>query len=334
MSLPQQVQRVLAGCPVVVDGLRLATEVQLILRLRDLVRPETHDLPVEKGRRNLVAESALVGGRQPIGAVRDLEVDGAAGTLPARLYVPSTQVGATAVPTLMFLHGGGWVYGDLESHDAACRHLAEQSGVQVLAIDYRLAPESPFPAAANDAVAAYRWLVGHTGQVNADPTRLAIGGDSAGGNLSAIVAVAAAREGLPLAFQLLVYPATDFSRRSRSRDLFGQGFFLTDEFMDQCTDHYVPDLADSTDPLASPLLATDLPAGIAPAHVVTAGFDPLRDEGEAYADLLTAHGVSVTRKRYGSMIHGFFNMVGVGREARAHNREIAATLARNLGVEC
>ena len=327
MGLPEQVQRVLLRRPVVVDGLALATELQLMLRLRDLVRrPESQELPVEQGRDELVEESALVGGRQPVGAVRDLSVDGQTGPLAARLYIPSSRLGAEPAPTLMFLHGGGWVYGDLDSHDAVCRFLAEQSGVQVLAVDYRRAPEDAFPAAAEDAIAAYRWLVAHAQDVDADPARLAVGGDSAGGNLSAVVAIAAAREGLPLTFQLLVYPATDFSRRTRSRDLFGHGFFLTDEFMDQCTDWYVPNVADRTDPRASPLLESDLPAGIAPAHVVTAGFDPLRDEGEAYADLLAEHGVEVTRVRYASMIHGFFNIVGVGREATAYNREIAGVL--------
>jgi acetyl esterase len=327
MGLPERLQRAVLRRPVVVDGLTLGTEIQLMLRLRDLVRgPNSEDLPVEQGRDDLVEESALVGGRQPVGAIRDLEVDGQTGPLGARLYVPSSRLGAAPVPTLMFLHGGGWVYGDLDSHDAVCRFLAEKSGVQVLAVDYRRAPESPFPAAAEDAIAAYRWLVAHVDEVDADPARLAVGGDSAGGNLSAVVAIAAAREGLPLTFQLLVYPATDFSRRTRSRDLFGQGFFLTDEFMDQCTDWYVPNLSERTDPLASPLLETELPAGIAPAHVVTAGFDPLRDEGEAYADLLAEHGVEVTRTRYASMIHGFFNIVGVGREARECNREIATAL--------
>jgi acetyl esterase len=332
MGLPERVQRALLRRPVVVDGLTLATEVQLMLRLRDLVRrPESQDLPVEQGRDDLVEESALVGGRQRVGAIRELKVDGSAGPLGARLYIPSARLGAAPLPTLMFLHGGGWVYGDLDSHDAVCRHLAEQSGVQVLAVDYRRAPEHPFPAAAEDAIAAYRWLTTHHDEVNADPARLAVGGDSAGGNLSAVVAIAAAREGLPLAFQLLVYPATDFSRRTRSRDLFGHGFFLTDEFMDQCTDWYVPNEADRSRPLASPLLEAELPAGIAPAHVVTAGFDPLRDEGEAYADLLAGHGVEVTRVRYASMIHGFFNIVGVGRQARGYNREIADVLGQRLG---
>jgi acetyl esterase len=203
--------------------------------------------------------------------------------------------------------------------------------VQVLSVDYRLAPEHVLPAAAEDARAAYRWLVKNTDQVNADPERLGVGGDSAGGNLAALVALTAAEEGLPLRHQLLVYPATDFSERSRSRHLFGEGFFLTERFMVQCEDWYLPQGHDRTDPVASVLLTDPFPEGVAPAHVVTAGFDPLRDEGEAYADLLAAHGVPVTRKRYPGMIHGFFNIVGVGREARRHNEEIAQVVGRALG---
>jgi acetyl esterase len=316
----------------VLDGQQLSTEIQLMLALRGLARePKVEDLPLSEARSRLVHQSRLVGGRQPVGAIRDLLVEGATGALAGRLYVPSSRVGADPVPTMLFLHGGGWVYGDLASHESACRHLAEQSGVQVLAVDYRCAPENPFPAAAEDAVAAYRWLVEHVDDLNADATRLAVGGDSAGGNLSAVVAIAAARERLPLAFQLLVYPATDFSEKTRSRHLFGEGFYLTETFMDQCTDWYLPAGNDRSDPRASPLLETDLPAGLAPAHVITAGFDPLRDEGEAYADLLAESGVRVTRVRYPSMIHGFFNIVGVGREARQYNREIAAALASALG---
>jgi acetyl esterase len=331
LALPATIQRLLVRRPVVLDGQSLSTETQLMLALLVLARePKVEDLPFEAGRRGLVHQTSVVGGRQPIGAIRDLLVEGAVGSLAARLYVPGSRLGADPVPTLMFLHGGGWVYGDVTSHDAACRHLAEQSGVQVLAVDYRRAPEDPFPAAAHDAVAAYRWLVEHVEELNADPTRLAVGGDSAGGNLSAVVAIAAARTGLPLAFQLLVYPATDFTQKTRSRHLFGEGFYLTETFMDQCTDWYLPAGSDKSDPLASPLLEADLPDGLASAHVVTAGFDPLRDEGEAYADLLADHGVPVTRKRYPSMIHGFFNVVGAGREARAHNVEIAEVLGQAL----
>jgi acetyl esterase len=231
----------------------------------------------------------------------------------------------------MFIHGGGHALGDLDSHDGACRYLAEQSGVQVLAIDYRQPPEDPFPAAVDDCFSAYQWLVKNADAVSADPERLAVGGDSAGGNLAAVTAIQAAEAGLPLAFQLLVYPVTDFVNRSRSRELFdGGGFYLVRDGMERLRDWYVPDDSTRGDRLVSPLLAESLPTGLAPAHVVTAGFDPLRDEGEAYADLLAEHGVPVTRKRYPSMIHGFFNIVGVGRETRAHSAEIAARLAEAL----
>jgi acetyl esterase len=263
--------------------------------------------------------------------LRELTVDGADGPIPARLYIPSSRLGADPVPTLMFVHGGGQALGDLDSHDGACRHLAEHSGVQVLAIDYRRPPEHPFPAPVDDCFAAYQWLVKNADAVNADPERLAVGGDSAGGNLAATTAIQAAEAGIPLAFQLLVYPVTDFVNRARSRDLFdGGGFYLVREGMDRLTDWYLPDPADRANPLASVLLRDSIPAGLAPAHVVTAGFDPLRDEGEAYADLLAQHGVPVTRVRYPSMVHAFLNIVGAGREARGHNREIAARLAEAL----
>jgi acetyl esterase len=338
LGLPPSWQRMLVRRPVVLDGQVLSTETQLMLELQRLYRmPAVEELPLgpdeslDGRRRELVHQAKLAGGRQTVGAIRELVVDGADGDLPARLYTPSSRLGADPVPTLLFLHGGGWVYGDLESHDAACRFLAEHSGVQVLSVDYRLAPEHPLPAPVEDARAAYRWLVKNTDHVNADPERLAVGGDSAGGNLAALVALTAAEEGLPLRAQLLVYPATDFSKRSRSREMFKEGFFLSDRFMVQCEDWYLPAGHDRSDPLASVLLTDPLPDGIAPAHVVTAGFDPLRDEGEAYAALLAEHGVPVTSKRYPSMIHGFFNLVGAGREAREYDREIAGVLAAMVG---
>jgi acetyl esterase len=332
LGLPDRIGRALAGRPVVVDGQTLSLEMQLMLRLQRLIRQRGLAMaPLGPGRRQVVAQGRIVGGRQPIGAVRELTVDGAEGALAARLYVPSCRLGGESVPTLLFIHGGGHGMGDLDSHDAPCRHLAEHSGVQVLAIDYRLAPEHPFPAAVDDCFAAYQWLVKNPDAVDADVARLAVGGDSAGGNLAAATAILAAEAGLPMAFQLLVYPVADFVNRSRSRELFdGGGFYLERPGMDKLHDWYLPGGVDDAHPLASIALRRDFPPGLAPAHVITAGFDPLRDEGEAYADLLAAHGVAVTRKRYPSMIHGFFNVVGVGREARAYNREIAETLARAL----
>jgi len=324
LGLPVGVQRVLAGRRVTIDGQTLALDTQLMLRLERVVRePSTEGLPLEDGRRLLLKHAAIAGGHQPIGAVRELAVSGN----PARLYVPTEA--SSPGPLLVFFHGGGWVYGDLDSHDPPCRFLAERSGVRVLSVSYRLAPEHPFPAGYDDAIAAYRWVVENAASLGADVTRLGIGGDSAGGNLAAVTAVEAARTGLPLAFQLLVYPSTDASRRTVSRRLFGSGLYLTGEFMDQVLDQYVPDPAQRSDPRVSPLLG-EVPAGLAPAYVVTGGFDPLRDEGEAYARKLADAGVEVELRRFPDQIHGFLNVVGVGRSARAASAEVAARLAVGL----
>jgi acetyl esterase len=324
MGLPEGVQRALAGRRVTHDGQTLAVDTQLMLRLERIVRePSTESLPLEAGRRLLVQHTEIAGGRHPIGAVRDLE----AGGCPARLYVPTDAASPGAL--LVFFHGGGWVYGDLDSHDPPCRFLAENSGVRVLSVDYRLAPEHPFPAAFDDAVSAYRWVVENAADLEADATRLGVGGDSAGGNLAAVTAVEAARTGLPLAFQLLVYPVTDASRETASRRLFGSGFYLTGEFLDRSRDRYLPDPGLRGDARVSPLLG-EVPAGLAPAYVATAGFDPLRDEGEAYARALADAGVDVQLRRFPDQIHGFLNVLGVGRSARAASVEVAARLAVGL----
>lgn len=324
LGLPEPVQRRLAGKRVVRDGQTLATDTQLMLKLQKLARePGAETLPVPEGRLAILRQSAAAGGAQKIGAVRDLPV----GDLGGRLYVPTDA--APNGPLLVFFHGGGWIYGDLDSHDAPCRFLAERSGVRVLAVDYRLGPEDPFPAAVDDALQAYQWVVKNAESLGADPERLAVGGDSAGGNLAAVTAIAAARDGLPLAFQLLVYPGTDMRGGSESRALFADGFYLTKQFIDLAREHYVPDPASWTDPRVSPLLA-EIPPGLAPAYVCTAGFDPLRDEGEAYARKLADAGVTVELKRFPDQIHGFFNIVGVGRTSRAANAEIAAKLRAAL----
>src|SRR3954468_7846056 len=231
LGLPERVQRVLAGRRLTIDGQTLAVDTQLMLRLERVVRePSTEDLPLDEGRRLLLEHAAIAGGNQPIGAVRDIPVGG----LPGRLYVPTAAT--TPGPLLVFFHGGGWVYGDLDSHDPPCRFLAERSGVRVLSVDYRLAPEHPFPSACDDAVAAYRWVSENAASLGADATRLGVGGDSAGGNLAAVTAIEAARTGLPLTVQLLVYPAPDASTRRESRRLFGHDLYLTSEFMDRALD--------------------------------------------------------------------------------------------------
>ena len=323
MALPEPAQRLLAGRPVRIDGNTLATDCQLMLKLQRLGRlPGAEELPVEEGREVLRHTSAHTAGDQPIGSVRSLRV----ADLPARLYLPedAPRVG----PLLVYFHGGGFWCGDLDSHDATCRLLAEQAGVRVLSVAYRLAPEHPFPAAPDDAAAAYAWTVEHAAELGADPARLGVGGDSAGGNLAAGVAIEAARHGWPCAVQLLVYPATQARRETRSAELFAQGFYLTRGFMDRADELYATGVP-ADDPRLSPLQA-ELPDGLAPALVYTAGFDPLRDEGEAYADRLSAAGVEVDLTRFDDQFHGFVNVVGVGRSSRAANVRIARALGSAL----
>ena len=324
MALPERAQRALAGRPITLDGNTLATDVHLMLRLQRLGRlPGAEAVPLAQGRDVLRMTTAHTAGDQPVGAVRSLR----AADLPARLYVP-TDAPATG-PLLVFLHGGGFWCGDLDTHDAPCRFLAEESGARVLSVDYRLAPEHPFPAAYDDAVAAYRWAVDHAAELGADPQRIAVGGDSAGGNLAAGVAIEAARHGWPLAVQLLVYPATLAGQRdTRSAELFSEGFYLTRAFMDRADRLYATGVPPD-DPRLAPLHA-ELPEGLAAALVYTAGFDPLRDEGEAYADKLRAAGVDVDLTRFDDQIHGFLNIVGVGRTSRAANQRIAADLRSAL----
>jgi acetyl esterase/lipase len=243
----------------------------------------------------------------------DVTLAGAAGPLRARLYVPDEA--AAGGPLLVYYHGGGWVEGSAATHEPSCRLLAHLAGVRVLSVDYRLAPEHPFPAAADDATAAYRDVRARAGDFGADPARVAVGGDSAGGNLAAVVALDLRGDPAAPAFQLLIYPALDMSRRHPSRLRFGEGFVLTEENMVWYEDQYVPDRARRADPRVSPLLAADL-AGLPPAHVATALADPLRDEGEAYAERLRAAGVRVALHRH-PQVHGFFNVTVMRSGLRA-----------------
>ncbi len=327
MALPVPVKRLLAGSPVVLEGQTLDVETQLVLRLQELTRePGAEAFAVPDGRRVLEAQSRVVGGPQPVGSSEDRTLGG----LPGRVYVPRALLAGTRPrPTLVFLHGGGFVYGSLESHDSLCRVLAERAGVQVVAVDYRLAPEHPFPAAYDDSVAAYRWVVEHADELAVDTSRIAVGGDSAGANLAIGVALEAARQGLPLSLQLLLYPTTDSLGLAESRHTFSEGFFLSERFRTLAVDNYLPDYADRADPRASPLYA-DLPATLAPAHVVTAGFDPLRDEGEQFAHALATAGLEVDLQRYPALIHGFANWVGMGTSCPRAVREIADRFGRAL----
>jgi len=327
-ALPPRLQvRLSRKPPVQIDGDTLAPEVQLglaVLERRREPAPETLT-PAEarEARRRL---SAVYAGKPvAVGDVEDLEVPGGAGMLRARHYVPR-ELGDPH-PLLVYYHGGGFTYGDLETHDGVCRLLCRHAGAHVLAVDYRLAPEHPFPAAVEDARAALTWAWANAGVLGADPLRVGVGGDSAGGNLAAVVAQLAARDGgeggRGPVLQLLIYPATDFTRRRRSRELFGEGFLLTNAEMDWFEANYLGAArTHAADPRASPLLAEDL-SGLAPAFVVTAAFDPLRDEGEEYAVALRAAGTPATLRRYPGFIHAFIAAAGVSRSAREAVIEIA-----------
>jgi acetyl esterase len=225
--------------------------------------------------------------------------------MPVRVFRPSA---ATGLPLLLWFHGGGWVTGNLDTHDQLGRMLADHVGAVVVSVDYRLAPEAKFPAAADDCLAAYEWALEHADEVGADPGRIAIGGDSAGGNLAAVVALDARDLGLPQPLlQLLVYPVTDYELDSASMIDNGEGYFLERASMQWFYDLYATTPADFADPRFSPLRASDH-SGLAPAVVITAEYDPLRDQGEEYARLLAAAGTPTEAVRADGLIHGFFGM--------------------------
>ncbi|HEX3497737.1 MAG TPA: alpha/beta hydrolase [Stellaceae bacterium] len=260
-----------------------------------------------------------------VAEVVERSIDGPGGKLALRLYRPLGSPADAALPALVYFHGGGWTIGDLDTHDVICRLLASRAGCAVVAVDYRLAPEAKFPAAVEDCWAATRWVREQGAAIGVDPQRIAVGGDSAGGNLAAVVALLARDADLGLAFQLLIYPATDFANDKPSHELFAEGYMLTRTGIAWFTGNYLVGPADTADWRASPLRAASL-AGVAPALVVTAGFDPLRDEGKAYAERLAAAGVPVRYVCYDGMIHGFFGMTGKIDTARHAIDEAGAAL--------
>ncbi|MEJ5988612.1 alpha/beta hydrolase [Ramlibacter sp. PS3R-8] len=265
-----------------------------------------------------------------VGAVRDLEARGPAGPIPLRSYRPAGSSADAVLPVLVYFHGGGWVIGDLDTHDVLCRQLCNLSGCAVIAVDYRTAPESRFPAAVDDAVAATRWVRAQAAALKVDAARLAVGGDSAGGNLAAVVALAAREAGDPaIAFQLLIYPATDQRRGWPSHTTNGQGYVLTKDSMDYYHDHYIADRAQDLDWRASPLLHPDL-SRLPPAFVLTAGYDPLRDEGLQYAHALTVAGNRATLVNFERQIHGFITMGRVIDESNVAVQLCAAQLKQAL----
>jgi acetyl esterase len=331
--LPRGAKVALFGRPPMIDGQRLDMDMQVMLRLSESVGRQTltGGLPPELARPYVARDAAAGQGTRPLpmASVQELRIPGPAGELPARLYVPHGARPAPR-PLLLYLHGGGWVVGSLDTHDSVHRFLAAFSGAAVLASSYRLAPEHPYPEPVEDAIAAYRWALENAERLEADPDRIGVGGDSAGGNMAAGICIAARDDGMPMpAMQLLIYPVTDARCTEPSRELFSTGFKLTAADIVEFERAYIQDPTRVDEPLASVLRAPDL-SGLPPAYVATAGFDPLRDEGELYALRLRSEGVRAALRRHPGLIHTFANMTNFSRSARAAMLEAAGAVRMGL----
>jgi acetyl esterase len=300
----------------------------MIDRTNALNLPPTRAMTPAQARASVRERSAALP-REDVASVRDHQVGVDGGTITVRVFTPR---GAAPKPALVYFHGGGWVTGDLDTHEGICRTLANAADCVVASVDYRCAPEHTFPTAAEDAYAATRWVAAHADALGVDARRIAVQGDSAGGNLAAAVALMARdRRGPALSFQVLVYPVTDcdFARPSYVDN--AEGYLLTADSMRYYWDCYAPRDADRANPYAAPMRAVTL-AGLPPALVITAEYDPLRDEGEAYAQALAAAGVPVTLTRYPGMIHAFFRFTNVLDAARAAVAEVVAALQKAWGA--
>ena len=293
---------------------------------------QAHEMTVEDARTASLARVRLAGGTPiPVDRVEDRTVPGPDGDIPVRVFAPTSD---EPLPVLAYFHGGGWIRGSIETHEAACRQIANDARILIVSVEYRLAPEAQFPGAAEDCYAVTRWLAEHAGELGGDGSRLAVGGDSAGGNLAAAVTLMARdRGGPPIAFQVLVYPVVEANFDTRSYVDNATGYMLTRRDMQYYWDLYVPNADDRSNPYAAPLLA-DL-GGLPPALVIVAEFDPLRDEGAAYAAKLRAAGVPVEYTVYPGMIHGFFSgfaafdqgKAAVSQAARALREALTASVA-------
>lgn len=314
----------------------LDAEARMLLDLMDAAtksgRPKLETLPHAAGRAAVDKMSEDSEADPPeVAQVIDGAMPGPRGDIRYRRYQPLGVSGGT-LPTLIYYHGGGFVIGNIETHDSTCRRLANRSRCQVISIDYRLSPEHPFPAPIDDGIAAFRHIRDEAAAFGADAARLAVGGDSAGGAMAAVVcqAMRDAKEAGP-AFQMLIYPATDSSKESASRNSCAEGYFLTKGLMDWFWKAYVPAGTDLADLRLSPLLAKDF-TGLPPAFVLTAGYDPLRDEGRAYADRLIDAGVKTTYVNYPGTIHGFFSLTRFLKQGLKANDEAAAVMGAFFGT--
>ncbi len=335
-GLSPRTSRALFGKPPTIDGQTLSSETQAMLRLAQLAGNEGFfsGRGVEEAREQARYEARVLENRPPIpmAEVRAVDVPGPGGPMPSRLYVAEPSPAGEPAPLLVFYHGGGWVIGDLDTHDGVCRLLAAAAGIRVLSIGYRLAPEHPFPEPVEDAWAAFEWAAANAAALGADPTRIAVGGDSAGGNMAAVVShMARDGGGAKPAMQLLLYPVTDSADDTRSRKLFAEGFILTRADMEKFEAAYLPPGSDATDQRVSILRCPDL-RGLPTAYVATAGFDPLRDEGEAYALQMRDCGVRVALRRHPGLVHTFANQTPVNATALGAMLEVAGALRLGLAT--
>ncbi|MFA5120065.1 alpha/beta hydrolase [Zavarzinia sp.] len=332
MRLPRSWLVRLSGRPAwQLEGKTLDPQVQFLLALA-AKRPPLDHLPVEDSRQVYRDMAYSFGGRaRRVARVEERRIPGPGGDIPARLYVPE-NLPAGPAPLLVFFHGGGFVIGDREAYDLPCRRLADEARCLVLSVEYRLAPEHIFPAAIDDCIAVWRHVTAMPGDYGADPARIGVGGDSAGGHLSAVVSQQAKVLGLPLPrHQLLIYPVTDMTRDWPSHKTYGEGFLLTAELMTWFMAKFLPAGTDMADPRVSPGAVADL-SGLPPATLVIAGFDPLQDEGRAYGEKLGAAGVPVKLIACDTLIHGMISLPGVVDAADRALSDIAGEIRRGLAV--
>jgi acetyl esterase len=307
-------------------------DVQIILDMIRLAgRPPFETLTPDEARQAYTASRAVLAPEpQLVAETRDLACPGPHGDIPLRYYRPFGTEAGGVLPALVYFHGGGWLLGGLGSHDTTCRHFANAARCAVVSVDYRMAPEHKFPAAVDDSEAATRWIIAHASALGIDPARVAVGGDSAGGNLAAVLALLARDRTLPpLAFQLLIYPATDMAMTTVSSQTITQAVPLTSKSMKWFIDHYMRGAGDITDWRASPARAADL-SGTAQALVLTCTCDPLRDEGIEYARRLEREGVRVTHLHFSDQIHGFMSMGRIIRAAGVAIDMMAGVLGKAL----